>query len=1741
MGQALSGMKGVCCFLDIIGRTEKALSVKLNTVLDELQEYGTKAKKHKCCFMASSNSQSLDTCIQRILSALYPPFDATAPTVLSQIFRVIDTVYKGDGLCCLLDFLIPAKRILETVQQEACTRYSSLLFRHEGWPLCLHERIVIQLSSFNIFLLRPGDFYLQIRPVGRQSTRIVLKCLSKDLCNVEEKLVPEVSYTNIFTAEWLEMINSERFGIPLHTCLLATENGVVKVLWTKIVNPEFVTKVKETPAPGLKMCSVQETQNDFGPTEMTLQTGMETNCLFNASEPDSDTKDDKSLSPNLPQVEGAECLTHQPLILGKVSPNLCELSTENVEGDYVDLMMFSKEKCSDKRTTHPPSSVVPMNGTWACGGSIRFAAEPCTPCLNRRSSRDLEHKEMKCRYRESYIEALQNPLNFGFSFQETEPSKKNKEEVLTNHKLNSGSKTPVCCRQKLESMKPSRSPVPSPSKMTNEDRLLGHSIPRPTSFRESCRSTAKRDLHICSPSSDITNRHSLPEGQRSCLPTGDTVSSETVTNRKAMQVTKKSSVGYMSPRIRRQKSQGKDFSTEVRTQSDAPLPLGQRADKISPSPTTRLPTSDSSTSEHHQKRFAARLLDLNSDLLHSGVACLPGSRDKAGRAVLQVCNDNWLLQSPSCTSDDLARLLLYLYSIPRKEVRDLGLTIVVDARRRPPHVALFKAFGSLQEHAPHSIHCVLVLTDKEATLKLEKCPGVSIEVLTSWKAMHKFIDSNQLTENLEGRFPYNHSEWIQFRTKLELFVTNCREASTLLLDTIRTFEFDKTGISAQEVIDCISKHKLTMKHVLQDARLVTLQLEGGAILARLKKEESRFSFSEDYRDTIDSVTCLYNMLEENVHTLVMRSNHCLQHLEFLQDLRRLEERFKQQSNWLLNEGESYLQDLITNGDSLDTMQQKQHKFSGFFMLATQEHKKGLELLKEAKQLDGFSYPEFAAFGDMVENFKLRLNNFHIRAQRRQVELEALVNLYSYCDKATKFAEDCKYYLNQSGTCNETMLDYLESYHQRFAEYSVERFRQVKSQVHSLNSTKGMKMWNVTWLRCQEVRQLLEEKLEFCRKTLKAVTTPSLDINGETKGTVQKDDKDIVTSSSHVCGSSRPEDDVMCQRKENCKPLPPRNIQSRKENTTNNPNRAPANSSTFNWPLWLHSGEVSSDKSSSQICSLPSYSDHVFSPPIRHKSYPSKKILQAAQGFQLSRHASFCSEDKGPRHTPMNRNSSGVTAAMSPDLSRVPGPSSEHGTMQELKKKTKRNSYNKLQHIMEELLITEREYVRSLGYVVKHYFPEMERMDLPQDLRGQRGVIFGNLEKLYDFHSHYFLKELEGCAREPIRVGRCFLKHKDQFDLYALYSKNKPQSDFLLSNHGNSFFRTKQLELGDKMDLASYLLKPIQRISKYNLLLRDMFKACSTAQEKECKDIQAAHQIVCFQLRHGNDLLAMDAIQECDVNLKEQGQLLRQDEFVVWCGRRKWYRHIFLFDELILFSKTRKAEGSNGIYIYKQSFKTSEIGMTHNSGESGLCFEIWFRRQKSRDTYILHAPTPEIKQAWIDDLDKILRSQAERNREETKRPNSIGSNGSASSSGSQSSSSSSGIGSLNVPICASPSTSRSNAGISNCFYSARTRIEEDDLENDPSGRPFMTESSEASSQCNSTESVSGFSSSEQSNLSLTGGETEEVISLCSASYKPSSDPYSLCAPSTLPKEELPFGNLINKDKPSEVAVNRSTAV
>uniref|UniRef100_A0A3Q3E8A5 Rho guanine nucleotide exchange factor (GEF) 40 n=1 Tax=Labrus bergylta TaxID=56723 RepID=A0A3Q3E8A5_9LABR len=190
-------------------------------------------------------SEAMEDCVQGALSSLYPPFESTAPPLLSQVFSVLESTYQHDSLRYLLDYFVPAKHLLHKLQQHACqSQYLGCLFLHSGWPLCLGEKVVVQLSTLDWRLLRSNDFYLQVVPFSTRCPRLALKCLAPGGRTVQEILVPESQHPLVFTTEWLHSINKERGhkreGGGLDTCLVSTCDGVVRLPWKEVVYPKFI-------------------------------------------------------------------------------------------------------------------------------------------------------------------------------------------------------------------------------------------------------------------------------------------------------------------------------------------------------------------------------------------------------------------------------------------------------------------------------------------------------------------------------------------------------------------------------------------------------------------------------------------------------------------------------------------------------------------------------------------------------------------------------------------------------------------------------------------------------------------------------------------------------------------------------------------------------------------------------------------------------------------------------------------------------------------------------------------------------------------------------------------------------------------------------------------------------------------------------------------------------------------------------------------------------------------------------------------------------------------------------------------------------------------------------------------------------------------------------------------------------------------------------------------------------------
>lgn len=309
--------------------------------------------------------------------------------------------------------------------------YSDVVFRCEGWPLCLHDKTVIQLAPVNPLLLRPGDFYLQVEPFGDQAARIVLKSLLEEGCReVEETPVPETSYPCIFTEEWLQELNEGRQGTPLTNCLLCTDQGVIKVPWAKVAIPEFLDKPKIMPT--YREAPPEPKQNSV-PSHFNSSTLPIEAISLTAKNRMSASLRPVDCSSKLVKVEHERRIPKscaKPLIkpVGWVSPNTWDSreTYREIEGDYVDLVDIAKGKefVDKQKGSHPnphnsvllkpvrPPPPVPLENSVPCGRTLQYAEEPCTPCSQRRLGHEPTDQDLKCRYRDSYVAALRNPVTF---------------------------------------------------------------------------------------------------------------------------------------------------------------------------------------------------------------------------------------------------------------------------------------------------------------------------------------------------------------------------------------------------------------------------------------------------------------------------------------------------------------------------------------------------------------------------------------------------------------------------------------------------------------------------------------------------------------------------------------------------------------------------------------------------------------------------------------------------------------------------------------------------------------------------------------------------------------------------------------------------------------------------------------------------------------------------------------------------------------------------------------------------------------------------------------------------------------------------------------------------------------------------------------------------------------------------------------------------------------------------------
>ncbi|XP_068806059.1 dynamin-binding protein isoform X2 [Struthio camelus] len=146
-------------------------------------------------------------------------------------------------------------------------------------------------------------------------------------------------------------------------------------------------------------------------------------------------------------------------------------------------------------------------------------------------------------------------------------------------------------------------------------------------------------------------------------------------------------------------------------------------------------------------------------------------------------------------------------------------------------------------------------------------------------------------------------------------------------------------------------------------------------------------------------------------------------------------------------------------------------------------------------------------------------------------------------------------------------------------------------------------------------------------------------------------------------------------------------------------------------------------------------------------------------------------------------------------------------------------------VIEELLQTERDYVRDLEMCVERIMVPLQQAQMPNiDFEG----LFGNIQMVITFS-----KQLLATLEASDAIGPVFLARRAELEaIYRVYCQNHDEAIALLETYEkDEKIQKLLLNLLDSLrgctnyiNLGSFLIKPVQRVMRYPLLLMELLSA-----------------------------------------------------------------------------------------------------------------------------------------------------------------------------------------------------------------------------------------------------------------------------------------------------------------------------
>lgn len=310
---------------------------------------------------------------------------------------------------------------------------------------------------------------------------------------------------------------------------------------------------------------------------------------------------------------------------------------------------------------------------------------------------------------------------------------------------------------------------------------------------------------------------------------------------------------------------------------------------------------------------------------------------------------------------------------------------------------------------------------------------------------------------------------------------------------------------------------------------------------------------------------------------------------------------------------------------------------------------------------------------------------------------------------------------------------------------------------------------------------------------------------------------------------------------------------------------------------------------------------------------------------------------------------------------------------------------KRKQVAEEMIATEAAYVTDLEAMVEGYVKKMRPLEGQLFDSGSIDVLFSNVEQLWS-HQQKFVARLEVLVGEqgPRGAAECFLEFADSFEIYSVYCSNHTRGSQALeqllsqSEQAWSFFEGCRLLLDGAMSVAALMIKPVQRICQYPLLLGELVKVTGAGHPDYQSAVDAGARMKTIALGINEDKRLREEVLAVQTKIEGwdgpplsvwSSRLYKEGVVQKYSGSKLHERNLFLLDNLLVFTKTLSSKGkyqvtaSGKLFTHNCEFEAVPDGHFKH-GKKPIVHAFKVKNPDKGKWYVLSVGSEGEKVAWL---------------------------------------------------------------------------------------------------------------------------------------------------------------------------------